>query len=102
VLPCTLKSQIVIEKKTGKIICTATEKGRRHNFHLYKTSKTRTLPETEILVDTGYLGLQKQHVKTKQHKKRSKKNPLSKQDKKDNQAISSERVLVEQPIPIRH
>lgn len=65
---------------------------------MYKISKTRTLPENEILVDTGYLGLQKLHAKTKQPKKRSKKNPLSKQDKKENQAISSERVFVEHVI----
>jgi hypothetical protein len=56
------------------------------------------LPAIEMAVDTGYLGLQKQHAKTKQPKKRSRKNPLSKQDKKDNRAISSERVLVEHVI----
>lgn len=73
-------------------------KGRRHDFHLYKTSKVHVHPDVEMTVDTGYLGLKKQHAKTKQPKKKSKKNPLSKQDKKDNRAISSERVLVEHVI----
>jgi hypothetical protein len=73
-------------------------KGRRHDFHLYKASKVHVLPEIEMTVDTGYLGLQKLHTKTKQPKKKSKKNPLSKQDKKDNRAISSERVLAEHVI----
>jgi hypothetical protein len=93
-----LKSQLVVDKKTGKIICTNIGKGRRHDFHLYKNSKVHVLPEIEITVDTGYLGLQKIHAKTKQPKKRSKKNPLTKQDKKENQAISSERVFVEHII----
>ena len=65
---------------------------------MYKTSKVHVHPEVEMAVDTGYLGLQKQHTKTRQPKKRSKKNPLSKQDKRDNRAISGDRVLVEHVI----
>jgi len=42
--------------------------------------------------------LQKQHANTEMPKKRSKKNPLSKVDKKRNREISSERVLAENII----
>jgi DDE superfamily endonuclease len=55
-------------------------------------------PETRALVDSGYQGLQKQHTKTDMPKKRSKKNPLSKDDKAKNRDISSERVPCENVI----
>jgi hypothetical protein len=51
-----------------------------------------------VISDTGYQGIQKLHQNSKLPKKRSKKNPLSQQDKKNNQRISSERVLNENVI----
>ena len=49
-------------------------------------------------MDTGYQGLQKKHFNTEIPKKRSKKNPLTPVDKKENQRISSSRVTVENVI----
>ena len=49
-------------------------------------------------MDTGYQGLQKKHLNTEIPKKRSKKNPLTPVDKKENQRISSSRVTVENVI----
>ena len=49
-------------------------------------------------MDTGYQGLQKKHLNTEIPKKRSKKNPLTDSDKKENQRISSSRVTVENVI----
>lgn len=48
-----------------------------------------------VLTDSGYQGLQKIHANTKMPKKRSKKNPLTKEDKARNRKLSSERVLSE-------
>jgi transposase len=62
---------------------------------LYKESRVHVLADTEEVVDTGYQGLQKLHKKTKIPKKRSKKNPLSKEDKKSNKEISSSRIVAE-------
>ena len=56
------------------------------------------LPEVEIIVDTGYQGLQKLHANTRIPKKRTKKNPLTQADKKANQALSSRRVFNENVI----
>ena len=86
------------EKKTRKIICTAFGKGRRHDFKLFKDSKTHIHPSTKCSVDTGYQGLAKLHSNVEIPKKRSKKNPLTIQDKERNKAISSERVLIENII----
>jgi hypothetical protein len=88
----------VAEKKTRKIICTAFGKGRRHDFKLFKDSKTHIHPSTKCSVDTGYQGIAKLHSNVEIPKKRSKKNPLTIQDKERNKAISSERVSIENII----
>ena len=55
-------------------------------------------PKTKALTDTGYLGLQKIHAATQMPKKRSKNNPLTKEDKSANRALSSDRVPCEHVI----
>lgn len=87
-----------MDKKTGQIIALAQEHGRCHDFYLFKKSKTRFHPETKTPVDTGYLGLQSQHKNTEMPKKKSKNNPLNKEDKKKNREISARRVLCENVI----
>lgn len=52
----------------------------------------------KIAVDTGYQGLQKVHLQTLLPKKKSKKSPLSIEDKKNNTALAKERVIVENVI----
>lgn len=73
-------------------------KGRKHDFRLFKESKTHIHPNTKCAVDTGYQGIAKLHANVEIPKKRSKKNPLTEQDKARNKIISSERVLVENTI----
>jgi hypothetical protein len=51
-----------------------------------------------VLTDTGYQGLQKIHPNSQQPKKKTKKNPLTKEDKKSNRKLSSFRVLNENVI----
>ncbi len=50
------------------------------------------------MVDTGYQGIQKLHDNSELPKKKSKKNPLTKQDRKQNQRISSTRITIENII----
>ena len=93
-----MKTQLVVDQATDRIICVAHGTGRRHDFRLFKESDVRLHPETEAMTDTGYLGLQKLHGKTAMPKKRSKKNPLNPEDKRTNQTISKERVPAEHVI----
>ena len=58
----------------------------------------RLLPRIESLTDTGFLGIDKLHAKATLPKKRSKKHPLTRQDKAANRAISSRRALNENVI----
>jgi hypothetical protein len=87
-----------VDKKSQQIICTAFANGKRHDFRLFKESKTQIHPAIGVVTDTGYQGLQKIHAKTQMPKKRSKKNPLTKEDKRNNQQLSRERMLNENVI----
>jgi len=89
-----------VDKKSRRIICTDFAKGKKHDFRLFKESRVCVRFDTTITVDTGYQGLQKIHSKTLLPKKRSKRNPLSIEDKKYNQTIASQRVLNENVISL--
>jgi hypothetical protein len=51
-----------------------------------------------VLTDTGYQGLQKIHAKTQMPKKKSKRHPLTEEEKANNQRLSRDRVLNENVI----
>lgn len=88
----------MIDKKSRKIICTNFSNGKRHDFRLFKESKIKIHPHINALTDSAYLGLQKLHAKTQMPKKKSKKKPLTQEDKKNNKRLSSERVINENII----
>lgn len=56
------------------------------------------MPGIKTLTDTGYQGITKLHSNAELPKKKTKKNPLTKEDKRKNQMLSSERVLNENVI----
>ena len=72
--------------------------GKKHGFRLFKESKTQIHPQINVITDTGYQGLQKLHAKTQMPKKKSHKNPLTKEDKLGNQNISRARMANENVI----
>jgi hypothetical protein len=76
-------------------VCTSFCNGKRHDFRLLKESKIRIGQDSEVLTDTGYQGIKKLHAKAELPKKRSKKHPLTKEDKRNNQRLASQRVLSE-------
>lgn len=88
----------MIDKKTQEVICTSFCNGQRHDFRLFKESKTRVQSKVRIVTDTGYQGIHKLHSNSELPKKRSKKNPLTKEDKKRNKALACERVVNENVI----
>ncbi len=89
--------QLVIGKDK-QIYCIATGKGRKHDFRLWKESKTRLHPHIKLKADSGYQGIGKLHERSEVPHKRSKRRPLTKEQKTYNRSISSERVLVEHVI----
>ncbi|MBA2307494.1 transposase [Candidatus Dependentiae bacterium] len=55
-------------------------------------------PIIQVVTDSGYQGIKKIHSNSKHPKKRSKKSPLTKQDKAQNREISQGRILNENVI----
>ncbi|QGZ91646.1 IS5 family transposase [Microcystis aeruginosa] len=91
----TLKSQIVADQKSEQVICVRCEKGRVHDFRLWKESKIRLNKEIEILGDQGYQGIQKIHQNSQIPHKKKKKEKLSKEQKKANRQLSQRRIVIE-------
>ena len=73
------------------------DKGRTHDFKMFKTSKSaRKITRSKILADLGYLGIKKICPNAEIPKKKTKLIPLTKECKKENHKLSSKRIIVEQ------
>ena len=81
-----IKSQIVVDKKS------------KHDFRLFKESETMISPNIKVLTDTGYQGITKIHANSELPKKKTKKNPRTKEDKKNHKKLLSKRVVNENVI----
>ncbi|KJW05908.1 transposase DDE domain protein [Orientia tsutsugamushi str. UT144] len=86
----TLKTQIVVDKKTRQVICTDFSNGKKHDFRLFKESKILIHPNIKAITDAEYQGIQKIHNNSELPKKKSKKNPVTKNDKKNNLRLAGE------------
>ncbi len=89
---------MIADQKTKKIICTAFDKGRTHDFKLFKQSKTYMHQTIRCQADTGYQGIAKRHSNSETPKKKSKKKPLTKTEKQHNHLLASARVTIEHII----
>jgi hypothetical protein len=65
---------------------------------LFKQSRTHFKEETKAVVDSGYQGIKKLHANSTHPKRGSKKKPLAKVEKQQNQSINSQRVVIEHII----
>jgi len=85
-------------KETAEVICLHFGKGKMHDFKLFKESAMNANPEVAYVTDSGYQGINQIHSNTRLPKKNTKLRPLTKEDKKYNKAVSSERILNENII----
>ena len=72
-----------------------TSRGKDHDFSLFKRSKLAILSKIEVMVDLGYLGIEKMHKNSVIPKKKSKNYKLTDVDKTDNKTKASKRIFVE-------
>ena len=49
----------MVNKTTRKVVCTSFSNGKRHDFRVFKESKTNIRASKKVIADTGYQGLQK-------------------------------------------
>jgi len=95
----TQKVAFTIDEK-GKIRCVSgSHPGKKHDFKIHKESKKSdqflSIPKK---MDKGYTGIDKIDKTAKTPHKKSKRKPLTHQQKKDNRIFSKDRVKVEHTI----
>jgi len=94
----TVKTQVVVRKSEGLIVCLAFASGKTHDFRLFEESLTRFLTGTKLLLDSGYQGMGKLRGNCELPKKKTKKNPLGVEDKRRNRELSGARARNEHAI----
>lgn len=89
----------MICSKTKQIICTTVDKGRKHDFRVFKESDVSLCRANKIQVDSGYQGIQKRYPAVSQLPfKSTKTKPLTKDQRKHNHTLAAERVVIEHVI----
>ena len=94
----TLKLQLLVHPVTSKILCVTAGRGATHDLRLLRESKTPIHPETELIADAGYQGIQHQHAFTRTPKKASKHHPLTDEQRACNRQLAQVRLPVEHVI----
>ena len=90
--------QLVVSKKTKRILCTAHDKGKVHDFKVFEKSKLPINEKIKLKADSGYQGVQQVHSNSEVPKKSSKHKPLTDKDKATNRKLSTQRVVIEHVI----
>jgi len=93
----TIKTEIVIQE-TGKILSISkSHKGKVHDFNIRKGEKLLPMTSSKV-ADSGYQGWQKLQSNVSIPYKKTKKKPLTKEEKQHNKELGSFRVRVEHKI----
>ena len=73
-----------------------TDTGKTHDFKMYKKEvRQRILDSIKVNGDSGFQGIDKVHKNSVTPKKKTKKQPLTKEEKTNNKLLARERILVE-------
>ncbi len=91
----TLKTQLVIQQKTGQIVCLVNGKGKTHDFKLFKNSGVKFGILMKVIADKGYQGIAKIHRLSETPIKKKKGKKLTKNEKKYNRQLNRLRITVE-------
>jgi hypothetical protein len=96
----TRKNLLLVDSKKNILLLTKTKHGRVHDKKMSDKNilATRIPEEVSLLVDTGFQGVQKQHLNTLIPKKKPKGGLLTEAEKAWNKLISSTRIVVEHAI----
>jgi hypothetical protein len=86
---------VLLNWETRRIIATAFGKGRTHDFRLFKHSRTHIHPDTMVLADLGYLGLERLHAHSFLPIKATKHHPLTYEEKQANSTLARLRLHIE-------
>ena len=92
----TIKTQLIVNRSTKEIICTAHAEGKPHDFKLFEISIGSGISKGILAqADSGYQGILKLHSNSETPKKKPKGGELSAEEKDENKRLSRDRILVE-------
>jgi IS5 family transposase len=91
----TLKTQLVIQQRSGLIMCLVNGKGKTHDFKLFKNSGVKFGTSRKVIADKGYQGIGKIHQLSETPIKKKKGKKLSKEEKRYNRQLNRLRITVE-------
>ena len=96
----TVKTQLMVNKKGLILHKTNHDKGRRHDYDVFKDKHPKIHHAVEATMDSGYQGVKDDfpEMKTKIPRKKQRGKPRTKQDKRFNKKLSRERIVVEHTI----
>ena len=91
----SLKTQIIIEQTTQRILCIAHGKGKTHDFKLFKNSGVKFNKYIRLIADKGYQGIKKIHPFSQTPQKKPRGKELTKEQKKSNRELNRLRIVIE-------
>jgi len=96
----TVKTQILVNKKGLIIHKTGHDKGRKHDYDIFKKKRPKIPKDVKLGGDSGYQGIKDDfpEIKSIIPRKKQKGKERTKEDKKFNKKFSKERVIVENTI----
>ena len=89
---------MIANLNTREILVTDFSKGHTHDFQLFKDSRTGKSKHIGVLGDAGYQGLMELHTNSQTPFKKTKRHPLTPEQKASNRALSRKRILIENII----
>jgi transposase len=89
---------LIADLNTEEILATDFCNGSKHDFQLFKESRSVISPATCALADSGYQGLLGLHSNSQTPTKKTKLHPLTKEQKAKNRELSKKRILIENII----
>ena len=94
----TIKSQIIVDGDSKKVLSIHTCRGSIHDFQLFKLSDLSIPKDCGVIVDSGYIGIKKYHEKSVHPLKKPKNGNLTQEQKEFSTKVSRIRVINENVI----
>jgi len=96
----TVKTQILVNRKGLIMHKTGHEKGKKHDYDIFKRKRPKIPKDVEVGGDSGYQGIKDDfpEIKSWIPRKKQKGKERTEEDKKFNKKLSKERVIVENTI----
>ncbi len=89
---------MIVNQKSLEVIATDFGNGSKHDFSLFKDSRSVIPAHICALADSGYQGILDWHPNSRTPAKKTKLHPLTKEQKARNREISRKRIFVENVI----